>query len=288
MDTKERNNYIYNRLVEHYRFLGDKGYEIVCLMLQGSQNYNLDLYTDEYKSDIDSKAIVLPHFRDFVRGNSPVSKVEVLENNEHAEVKDIRIMFEMFKKMNISYIELLYSDFVIINPKYEQLILDLFYHRARISAFNKSQFVKCIHGMALEKQKALCHPYPATADKIAEFGYDGKQLSHCVRLYYLLRDFRNGTPLKACFKPDDQEKEYLINLKMQKDKDGNILLCDQAKELCSEYCRLIKELKDEAIEEYGDGVDSGVRGILDDICYNVLKKRFTENIMKERRSNSER
>ncbi|MBR3889956.1 hypothetical protein IKJ53_05515 [bacterium] len=277
MKEEEKRQYVANRLLEHYNFLESKGYEIVCLMLQGSQNYDLDLYTEEYKSDIDSKAIVLPHFRDFVKSKQPVSYTEVLDNNEHAEVKDIRVMFEMFRKMNISYIELLFSDYIIINPKYEDLILDLFRHRARIAAFNKSQFVRCIHGMALEKRKALCHPYPATADKIAEFGYDGKQLSHCVRLYYFLRDYKAGKSIAQAFKP--AEKDYLINLKMQKDEKGNRLDVTDAIALADEYCRIIQEMKDEMIAEFGDGVDGGVIDILDEICYKVLERRFSENIL---------
>ena len=274
---EDKKQYVAKRLLEHYNYLESKGYEIVCLMLQGSQNYDLDVYTDEYKSDVDSKAIVLPHFRDFVKSKAPVSYTEVLENNEHAEVKDIRVMFEMFKKMNISYIELLFSDYIIINPKYKDLILGIFAHRARIAAFNKSQFVRCIHGMALEKRKALCHPYPATADKIAEFGYDGKQLSHCVRLYYFLRDYANGATVQQAYKP--AEKDYLINLKMQKDENGDTLDVSRAIELADEHCRLIQELKDKLVGEFGDGVDAGVIDILDEICYKVLERRFSENIL---------
>ena len=55
-----REEHIMNRLSEHYNYAVGQGYEVVCLMLQGSQNYELDVYTDEYKSDIDTKAIVLP------------------------------------------------------------------------------------------------------------------------------------------------------------------------------------------------------------------------------------
>ena len=37
------------------------------------------------------------------------------DNEEHIDTKDIRKMCEMWLKENISYIELLYSDFIIIN-----------------------------------------------------------------------------------------------------------------------------------------------------------------------------
>ena len=105
------------RVEEHYKYLKSLGYEVVCTCLQGSQNYGLDEYSEDYCSDIDTKSIVLPRLEGFIRALPPVSTVEVMYNNEHAEVKDIRIMFEMFRKMNVSYIELLYSKYVYINPK---------------------------------------------------------------------------------------------------------------------------------------------------------------------------
>ena len=114
MNRKEK---IMNRLQEHYNYLISLGYEVVCLCLQGSQNYNLDEYSEEYMSDIDTKAIVLPCIDDFIMAASPVSTTIIMDNNEHIDVKDIRIMFDMFKKMNISYIELLYTEFKIINPE---------------------------------------------------------------------------------------------------------------------------------------------------------------------------
>jgi len=60
---------IMNRLQEHYNEAENMGYEIVGLFLQGSQNYKLDYEN----SDIDSKAIILPKFNDFVLNNKAVS-----------------------------------------------------------------------------------------------------------------------------------------------------------------------------------------------------------------------
>ena len=97
MSREER---IMKRVQEHYDYLQSLGYEVVCVCLQGSQNYGLDEYSDEYMSDIDTKAIVLPPLDDFIAAALPVSTVVIMDNNEHAEVKDIRIMFDMFKKAN--------------------------------------------------------------------------------------------------------------------------------------------------------------------------------------------
>ena len=114
---------ILDKVKEHYDYLYGLGYEVVFTALQGSQNYGLDEYSDEYYSDVDTKSVVLPKFADFVAAKPPVSAVEIIKDelgrDIHAEVKDIRIMFEMFLKENISYIELLYSQYVIVNPKYK-------------------------------------------------------------------------------------------------------------------------------------------------------------------------
>ena len=95
-----REEKIMKREQEHYEYLLSKGYEIFFLALQGSQNYGLDIYDEDYMSDIDTKAVVLPSFEDFVYNKKPVSETLVLENNEHIDVKDIRVMFETYKKQN--------------------------------------------------------------------------------------------------------------------------------------------------------------------------------------------
>ena len=147
MDREEK---IMKRVQEHYDYLQSLGYEVVCVCLQGSQNYGLDEYSDEYMSDIDTKAIVLPPLDDFIAAASPVSTVVIMDNNEHAEVKDIRVMFEMFKKENISYIELLFTGFKIVNPEWAELIKPLFANRELISTHHRNQFLRCIAGMAME------------------------------------------------------------------------------------------------------------------------------------------
>ena len=35
-------NFIYKRILEHYNYLIEHEFEVACMMLQGSQKYNLD------------------------------------------------------------------------------------------------------------------------------------------------------------------------------------------------------------------------------------------------------
>ena len=277
-----KKDFIMQRLLEHYMFLVTKGYEVVCLMLQGSQNYGLDEYSNEYKSDIDSKAIVLPHFQDFVYGQPPVTITEILPNNEHIDVKDIRVMFEMFKKQNVSYIELLYTDYKLINNKYIDDINILFNNKEKIAAINRNQFLKCIQGMAGNKLKALCHPYPTLIDKINIYGFDGKQLSHCIRLFEFVSRYLRGVPIADCYWT--QEPQMLINLKKQLDWAGDrVLKKDEAVAACSFYYKQVELLvklnltKEDVVNK--EGIE-----ILDNLKYILLKRKFMEDILDDKKT----
>lgn len=276
-EIKDCRTVISARVKEHYDYLVAAGYDVVFTALQGSQNYGLDEYTDDYCSDVDTKSIILPSLDDFIMAKQPISAVEILENDEHAEVKDIRVMFEMFKKENISYIELLYSDYIVFNPKYEALIKPIFKRRDEIATADTAQFLKCIAGMAYEKDKALCHPYPGIIEKIEKYGYDGKQLSHCCRLLEFIVRFAEGEPIAACYK--SKMKNRLMNYKKQLNEDGTPLDVEKAKTLSSMYTTAVKVNKDKLIADNDYGVNEQVHIFLDEIKANILKFKITEEVM---------
>ncbi len=272
-----REEKIMKRVQEHYDYLQSLGYEVVCVCLQGSQNYGLDEYSDEYVSDIDTKAIVLPPLDDFIAAAPPVSTVVIMDNNEHAEVKDIRVMFEMFRKANISYIELLFTEFKIINPEWEPYIRDLFDYRASIAAYHRNQFLRCIAGMAMEKRKALCHPYPNLIEKIEKYGYDGKQLHHCVRLYNFIERFVNGESLDTCYKVKAPMHNILMNYKKQKDVYGEELSKERAIEICDYYVAEIGKMKDAALTEE-EILDKDAEKLLSRILLKIIKAKMIKDL----------
>ena len=272
-----REEKIMQRVQEHYDYLQSLGYKVVCVCLQGSQNYGLDEYSDEYMSDIDTKAIVLPPLDDFIAAAPPVSTVVIMDNNEHAEVKDIRIMFDMFKKANISYIELLFTEFKIINPEWAEFIEPLFANRDLISKYNRNQFLRCIAGMAMEKRKALCHPYPNLIEKIEKYGYDGKQLHHCVRLYNFIERFVNGESLDTCYKVKAPMHYILMNYKKQKDMYGDELSQEKAIEICDYYVAEIGKIKDAALTEE-EGLDKDAEKLLSRILLKIIKAKMIKDL----------
>lgn len=266
---------IMNRVYEHYCYLKECGYEVMFTALQGSQNYGLDEYSEEYMSDIDTKSIVLPTLDDFIYNHAPVSTIRIMPNSEeHAEVKDIRVMFEMFKKENLSYIELLYSDYIIVNPKYQHWVEKLLDYREEIVAADPHRFIMALMGTAFEKRKQLCHPFPTVEEKINKYGYDGKQLSHCARIAEFMTRYVNHEPVTACFKT--KKKEYLLALK----KQTNPLSLDKALALADEYCTQCATIAD---KQPKTGYNVHTWSFLDELQAKVMKQYILEcaNAQKE-------
>lgn len=269
MNKREK---VMKRLQEHYDYLVEQGHEVIFVAHQGSYNYDLDYEN----SDIDSKAAVVPSFFDFVCNKKIFSFTYILDNEEHIDTKDIRIMCDMWKKENISYIELLYTDYIIINPEYEDIMKALIKYRDKIVEINRNQFLRCIAGMSGEKVKALCHPYPNLIDKIEKYGFDGKQLSHCVRLNEFISRYVNGVPVSECYK--SLQPELIINLKKNLNPKGTDYLSKE------DAIKMINDVDFETHKLYKDNVSEtdlinhfGI-SLLDETKYEILRKKFKKDL----------
>ena len=84
-------------LKEHYKYIESLGYNVIGIFLQGSQNYNLDIYEKDYSSDIDTKCLIIPTLDDLIKGNKMVSRKYDFMGGQ-IDVKDIRVMMDMWKK----------------------------------------------------------------------------------------------------------------------------------------------------------------------------------------------
>lgn len=266
----KREAYIFKRLKEHYKEIDGK-YEIVGLFLQGSQNYGLDIYDDDYKSDIDTKAIVLPTLKDIVMNAPPISTTLVLENNEHIDLKDIRVMFDTFKKQNVNFIEILFTKFRLINPKYKDLWKKLTDKREDIARLDYNKALNCQCGMSEQKYVALKHPYPTIADKIDKFGYDPKQLHHILRMNDFIKKYVKGKSYEECLVPDNKERLIEIKKGVLPLEEAEIL----AKELNEETYRIAQQNKsNEPIKQ--EAVD-----LLDEVKFEAME-RFLKDALQEK------
>jgi len=203
-------NEIMANLEHKLAYLKEKGYRVAGIFLQGSQNYDMAIHDKTYESDIDAKAWIIPPLEDVVYERKKVSYTEILPDNSHIDVKDIRLVPELMRKANVQYVELVNTDYYIV----DESILPIIEMRDEISSINKDQLIRTVFGMFLNKKAALRHPYPTLVDKLAKFGYDPKQLHHMLRLLVFAKDFYlNGKTFEEALIPEKAEKEQLIMIK---------------------------------------------------------------------------
>ena len=260
---------IMDRLHHDMIYVQNQGYKVLGVFLQGSQNYELD-YED---SDIDTKAIVLPSFEDIVLNNQPASTTLILEDNSHIDVKDVRLMWDCFKKQNINFLEILFTKYYIVNSRYELFWNDMIEIRERIAHYDNYKAVNCISHIVEEKHAALCHPYPTLKDKIDKWGYDNKQLHHSIRGEEFLVRYINGVPYKKCL--ISEKKDYLIDLKSK-----YIYNLEQAKHISKSIVERVKAIRDKYLSENEHIIDTECEDTMTDILIDILRRSLQEDLSK--------
>jgi predicted nucleotidyltransferase len=236
---------------------------IVGVFLQGSQNYGLDYEG----SDIDTKCIVLPTLEDLIFNRKPVSTTHVLPNEEHLDLKDVRLYFQTFRKQNLNFMEILFTKYKIVNPTYEPMWNRLIENNEQIARYNPVGAVKTMKGIALEKYHALEHRYPSKIELIDKYGYDPKQLSHLVRVHEYLKRYINGEAYADCLLT--QNADVLIRVKRT---DVLYIPLARAKAWATDVLDDVVNIADEfAAAHKDDPVDWHVDVLLDDVQRDIMK-----------------
>lgn len=118
---------------------------IAYIALYGSQNYGIDTPS----SDVDVKAIYVPNSKEAILKQAWLSKThEGSSFSGHCEIKDIREMNKMFLKQNINFVEILFTDYFIINEQYSNEIYSLRANAENIAICNKPKGLCSIAGQA--------------------------------------------------------------------------------------------------------------------------------------------
>ena len=254
---------VMTRLREHYEeaktiFPEDR---IVGIFLQGSQNYGLELPT----SDVDTKLIVVPTFQDIALNSKPVSTTHVRENDEHIDFKDIRLYMETFRKQNLNFLEILFTDYYIINPLYAEQWNRLVEAREQIAHMNPYRAIKSMKGIALEKYHAMEHPYPTKLDLIEKYGFDGKQVHHLIRVNDYLTRFIAGEKYEACLRPSANLVPRMMQYKRHE------VPLEVAREEAKEVLANVTMIADAACEACEDKENPVMRELLQDVSFNIMK-----------------
>ena len=263
MEQINRHNNFAHTLYDHSLIVG-----VFC---QGSTNYGLDMPN----SDIDTKCIVLPSFKDICLAKKPVSTTHILENNEHLDAKDIRSYVACFRKQNLNFLEILFTDFYIINPMYKEEWDRLIAAREFIARMNVHRAVKSMKGIAMEKYHAMEHRYPAKVDIIEKYGYDGKQVSHLIRVYDYMRRYIAGEPYKDCLIPTHNLRKLIMDYKML-----DIYDLPTARGVATYYLHLVEEMADKFCAEHADYEEPWIRELLEDVSYNIMRISVERELLK--------
>lgn len=257
---------IQQRIESDYQYVESLGYKVLGVFLQGSQNYGL-----AYEgSDIDTKCIVLPSFEDFCLNKKPTSTTLILPSNEHIDVKDIRLMFECFKKQNVNFVEILFTKYRKLNPDFEELYQPMLQNAEMIARYNNYAFINCMAGMSMEKHKALEHPYPTLVEKIEKYGYDPKQLHHIVRMNEFMIRYIDGATYVECLQ--SAQPEYLIDIKR------GCHTLEEARKISKEMLDDTIHRKNEYMESHPLVINTEVEKLMDKVLIDVLKQSFIQDL----------
>lgn len=198
-----------DRVREHYNealesFPEDR---IVCIVLQGSQNYGLETMY----SDVDTKLIITPTFEDIAMNRQPISTTHIRADNSHTDWKDIRLMLQTFRKCNLNFLEILFSPYCIINPLYAEEWNRLIENNELIANYDPCKAVKTMCGLARRKYEQMEHESPSHHDDIEKFGYSPKEFHHLLRIEEYVERYVNGVSYQDCL--ISEKADYLISVK---------------------------------------------------------------------------
>lgn len=190
------NEKVLNRVEQHYKYICEIYGEgnVLGTFLYGSQNYGCDTPN----SDIDTYSIIIPTPKQAFF-DTPISKEHLMPDNaEHANAKDIREMIKMYYKQNINFLETLFTQYKVVNNKYEVLweeILDL---REFIAHYDVKRCIASIVGQALH-----------TINHNTDF----KKLANAYRLkIFLIKHCQDGF-FEINIKLSDEQIEYFQKIK---------------------------------------------------------------------------
>lgn len=256
--------------------LEEMGYKVAYIALYGSQNYKLDLHTDDYQSDIDTKAVIVPSLDDLVNNSKPVS-IKVMSETGEIDVKDIRVYMENLLKANPAYLETIFTDYYIIDVDFKDEFEEIMSRREELVSTLKMQMLKAMYGMMLEKQKALCHPYPSTAWKIEKWGFDGKQLSHMYRLLRIMFDyFGDGKTFKESLVPNNEFRETILEYKL------NQVSLEDALEFSGYYHSLAKSFRDTTVDEVDETkIDYTIKDDFMRLSKKMIKDKIVNDVIED-------
>lgn len=242
--------------------------------LVGSHNYNLN--TEE--SDKDYKVFVLPTFDDLYH-NKTYSK-SIIGEEQDLDIHDIRKVSQLWWKSNVNFLEVLFSEEIIINDNLsestKELLNQLFELKDEIAKMNLPYLYHACMGMCYSKMKNIAKGTSSTQHLVDQYGFDTKQGLHAIRILDFLQRFAdndfNDFKRHITYQDNDPFKIFLLNVKNGKHSLQEIEECvnDMLEEIADEHAikyhnakpnqetqdkviEIVKQIvKNELLEEHND------------------------------------
>lgn len=262
------NSWVFQKVREHYSdvlrmFPEDR---VVAVCLAGSQNYNLDVES----SDVDTKAIIIPSFKELATNAKPISTTYIRDNGEQIDLKDIRIMAECWKKQNLNFIEILFTNYFM--PYASNDFFQFQQQAEKIARYNPWKAVKTIQGLALTKYSQLKRDTPSHQADLGKYGYSRKELHHLLRIEeFIERYIKNEEPYYY-FLHSNQE-DYLKKVKV-----NGVASCELAEDLAIQSMEHINLLADHYCSTHVNEADPEVGKLIDDFVYCQMEKSIRKEL----------
>lgn len=196
---------------------------IIGIFLFGSQNYGTDIET----SDIDSKCLIIPTVEQLFFNEKVNNQTLFLNNNEQCSIIDIREYIKMIKKQNINFVEILFTDYRLINQKYRWIWKQFTACKESFAYYSVSQTLNSVGSQALNTLKQY-YNNPKENKKI----YNVKRLSYFLS-FYLESVLKKEKNYKKCLTMEDTALPYYL----KKIRTGAVIIPSK------ELQELEKELK---------------------------------------------
>jgi hypothetical protein len=182
---------------------------------------------------------------------------------------------ETFRKQNLNFLEILFTDFYILNPLYEKEWMRLVEHREEIAHMNVCRAVKSMKGIAMEKYHAMEKRYPSKIDIIEKYGYDGKQNSHLLRVNDYLIRYIAGEDYLSCLHPSEEIVKRIMEYKKL-----SIIPLAEAREEAQKVLAHTIQIADDFCAQHQDVENLEIRTLLEDVSYNIIKIATMKELIK--------
>lgn len=231
------------RVREHYEIAKSIFPEelIIGVFLYGSQNYNMG---DE-QSDVDTKVLVAPSLADVVCARRPVAFEHHCENGEHINFVDVREFVHQVLKQNPNTLELLFTEYYVLNPVFKGVWFDIWKYREEATHINPHKAVDTMRHMA---NKEYHH--------MEKNGFDCKKLATMLRLEKAIGDYMLGAKYENVLK--SEQADFFLRTKRGNFIDNN----EQGMRFSRETYEATNRIADRYLEHVPDVEDAEARGKL--------------------------